>query len=387
MEALAAHVRSLAQSGDEKQRKDIIDSLRSLRNSIETSDDTVQRFTFYNMQLAGLRIGINLKLFELLAESKTPLTVTQLSEKTGADAVFLARLLRYLASFEAIKETDKDEFSYTNITKTFSQSGFQAAICHYFDNAGPAMQSLPSFLASTNYQDPTDCTKTAFQKAFNTDLPAFEWAKTQPERIRVFQEFLATNRAGMPTFLDAYPVEERATATELSPERVLFVDVGGGLGQQAIAFRQRYPALPGRVILQDLAPILQHAIQHPSVEKMDVDFFAGQPVKGAKFYYLRNIFHDWPDEKARIIIQNTISAMATDSLLLIDDMVLPNVGVHWQAAQLDMQMMTTLAARERTQEQWYALLEGAGLKINRIYTYTASLKDSIIEAVPASVHG
>ena len=74
--------------------------------------------------------------------------------------------------------------------------------------------------------------------------------------------------------------------------------------------------------------------------------------------------------------------MAPDSLLLIDEMVLPNTGVHWQQAQLDMLMMATLGARERTEEQWYRLAEEAGLSINKVYPYTVSLRDSIIEAVP-----
>jgi demethylsterigmatocystin 6-O-methyltransferase len=46
-------------------------------------------------------------------------------------------------------------------------------------------------------------------------------------------------------------------------------------------------------------------------------------------------------------------------------------------------MMTALASQEHTREQWYDLLGKAGLKINKVYTYTASLQDSIIEAVPA----
>lgn len=98
---------------------------------------------------------------------------------------------------------------------------------------------------------------------------------------------------------------------------------------------------------------------------------------------MRNILHDYPDEKCKIIIQNTIRAMNKDSVLLIDDMVLSNSGVHWQAAQLDLTMMTALASQERTEEQWYALLESSGLKILKIYTYTTSLQDSIIAAVPA----
>ena len=95
---------------------------------------------------------------------------------------------------------------------------------------------------------------------------------------------------------------------------------------------------------------------------------------------MRNILHDYPDKQCVHILKNTIAAMGKDSVLLIDDMVLPDSGVHWQAAQLDMTMMVGMAAVERTREQWYTLLESAGLKIERIWTYTTSLQDSVIEA-------
>ena len=97
---------------------------------------------------------------------------------------------------------------------------------------------------------------------------------------------------------------------------------------------------------------------------------------------MRNILHDYPDDKCRAILQNTIDTMAADSVILIDDMVLPDIGVHWHAAQLDMTMMTALASIERTREHWYELLQSAGLKIRRIWTYS-SLQDSVIEAVVA----
>lgn len=74
--------------------------------------------------------------------------------------------------------------------------------------------------------------------------------------------------------------------------------------------------------------------------------------------------------------------MGKDSLILIDDMVLPDSYVHWQATQLDLTMMIALASMERTKEQWYKLLDSAGLKIVKIDTYILSLQDSIITAVP-----
>lgn len=97
---------------------------------------------------------------------------------------------------------------------------------------------------------------------------------------------------------------------------------------------------------------------------------------------MRNIIHDYPDERAVAILKNTIAALGPDSVILIDDMVVPNSGAHWQATQIDMIMMTSLAAKERTRDQWDTLVAKAGLKINKIYTYTASLQDSIIEVVP-----
>lgn len=105
---------------------------------------------------------------------------------------------------------------------------------------------------------------------------------------------------------------------------------------------------------------------------------------GAKYYYMRNILHDYPDHKCVEILHHLKDAMAgyPDSVILIDDMVLPDTEVHWQATQLDLTMMCALGSMERTREQWYNLIESAGLKIDRVHQYTTSLQDSIIVAVP-----
>jgi demethylsterigmatocystin 6-O-methyltransferase len=98
---------------------------------------------------------------------------------------------------------------------------------------------------------------------------------------------------------------------------------------------------------------------------------------------MRSIIHDWPDEKAAEILKNTISALGPDSVILIDDRVLPNVGVHWYATVIDMTMMAGLASQERTVEQWSTLMQKAGLKIQNQYTYTSNY-NSIMECVLVS---
>jgi hypothetical protein len=50
---------------------------------------------------------------------------------------------------------------------------------------------------------------------------------------------------------------------------------------------------------------------------------------------MRTIIHDWDDDKALEILKNLVPALAPDSRILIDDMVLPNTGVHWFPAALD----------------------------------------------------
>lgn len=73
--------------------------------------------------------------------------------------------------------------------------------------------------------------------------------------------------------------------------------------------------------------------------------------------------------------------MAPNSVILIDEMVLPNSGTHWQAAQLDMIMMINLAAKERSNKEWNLLLNDAGLQLKNIWTYDPSTHHAVIEVV------
>lgn len=101
---------------------------------------------------------------------------------------------------------------------------------------------------------------------------------------------MAQQREGMPTWLSVYPVDQETSG--LSPERPVFIDVGGGLGHQCAALKDKYPSLPGRVILQDLPHAIQAALSTPDVEKMEHDFFKRQPIKGRGWQSLLPFKHD-----------------------------------------------------------------------------------------------
>lgn len=93
---------------------------------------------------------------------------------------------------------------------------------------------------------------------------------------------------------------------------------------------------------------------------------------------MRNVLEDYPDDKAITILRNTLSAMLSNSLLLIDEMIIPNHGASPRSTVQDMTMMASLASAERTERQWDALLDKAGLKILQKNAYNVATGESII---------
>jgi hypothetical protein len=63
----------------------------------------------------------------------------------------------------------------------------------------------------------------------------------------------------------------------------VYVDIGGNIGHQCAEFKEAYPDVPGRVVLQDMAHSIAAALPTPGVEKMVHNFFEPQPIKGASF--------------------------------------------------------------------------------------------------------
>lgn len=70
--------------------------------------------------------------------------------------------------------------------------------------------------------------------------------------------------------------------------------------------------------------------------------------------------------------------MDTESRLLINDLVLPNIKAPLRGVALDFSMMTMCAGIERTETQWRSLLESVNLEIIKIWT--ADGVEAVIEA-------
>lgn len=91
--------------------------------------------------------------------------------------------------------------------------------------------------------------------------------------------------------------------------------------------------------------------------------------------------HDYPDEKCLKILHNTVQAMDENSLIFIDEIILSDFNAYPDATQMDLGMMSALAGMERTDKQWHALADKAGLKIKEVFTYIKDMRESILVLV------
>lgn len=99
---------------------------------------------------------------------------------------------------------------------------------------------------------------------------------------------MAGYQEGRPSWMDTdfYSVEENLIKDAQTKQDAYFlVDVGGGKGQDLQEFCQRFPRLPGQLILQDQPGVIGEATNlDPRIKPMEHDFFTAQPIKGNMSY-------------------------------------------------------------------------------------------------------
>jgi demethylsterigmatocystin 6-O-methyltransferase len=137
---------------------------------------------------------------------------------------------------------------------------------------------IPVYIAWNSFLSDPKGRSSVFQLAHNTPNELYEWMKHHPDQGAAFHTYMNHQLDSLPGWLDAINfLDEFAQNT--SANTPLFVDVGGGKGQQCAGLLTKYPNLKGRVILQDLSSVIQDAVTDSRVERMSYDFFTEQPVK------------------------------------------------------------------------------------------------------------
>ncbi|KAK7941490.1 acetyl-CoA synthetase-like protein [Apiospora aurea] len=352
-----ASLSQLAATADRATRRNLIVSLRRMADSLEDTTGTIHKFAHLDLERAMIQIGYDLNIFTILVDAGGVKTAEDLAKDTGADPELIKRIMRYYNTINVAREVGPYQYVATNTTKNLVSDVCKAAMGHFWGLVSKEYQALPEFL--------------------KTNGPPWKIMLEVPNAMDDFHQYMALRRDATLSWLSVYPVRE-VTAGLTDPQRPLYVNVGGGIGHQCAEFRAQYPDIPGRVINQDLPETVERGVQAEGLEHMAHDFFQPQPVKGAKIYYMRGVPHDHPPHKVHVLFRQIADAMVPDSVLLVDETVLPATGVSHIAACVDLTMMG-IASMERTEAEWRSLAESAGLELVRSYTYNALENETVME--------
>jgi len=161
------------------------------------------------------------------------------------------------------------------------------------------------------------------------------------------------------------------------------VDVGGGQGALLSGVLRANPGARGILfdqphVVAAAPPVLEAAGVADRCNVASGSFFDGVP-DGGDAYMMRAITHDWPDDACVAILRNCRRVMTREARLLIIDRVIaaPNEGAEGKFS--DLNMMAVPGGRERTEEEFRALLDAAGFRLDAI---VPAGEAAIIDATP-----
>jgi hypothetical protein len=164
------------------------------------------------------------------------------------------------------------------------------------------------------------------------------------------------------------------------------VDVGGGHGVLLEAVLRANPGVRGVLFdrphaIAGARALVEQAGVADCCELIPGDFFESLPA-GADVYLLKNIIHDWDDDRAARILRNCHDAMADGGCILLVELVLPDrldgSASHRAIVHDDLAMMLGPGGKERTEHEFRELLMCSGFSL--IGVRSIGIGYSILEA-------
>jgi orsellinic acid C2-O-methyltransferase len=318
----------------------------------------------------ALHLAAKLGIADLLAAG--PRTAADLAAAISANGAALRRVLRLLASVGVFEERDDGAFALTPTGELLRS-----------DVPGSA-RALVRLFAGTGIQDSWKeleyCVRTG-QPAFRKRSPDGDaFSSFDAEQAEVFDAAMATFAPQTSAAIVAgYDFSQFGTV----------VDVGGGNGALLVGILVAHPDLRGIVFDRPQAAGAARARVADAglaarCEVIAGDFFESVPTD-ADAYLIKHVIHDWDDEKAVAILRNCRRAMNAKAKLLIAEGVasrrIDTSPEGRGAAANDVNMLVVAGGRQRSEEEFRALYDAAGLALTKVIP-TLSPVVSLIEGVP-----
>jgi hypothetical protein len=328
-----------------------------------------------NWTTQAIAVACRFDLPDRLATS--PQTAGELAEASGLDADALGRLLRALITLDVCHATLDGRFSLGPCGEPLCRDHPRGLRNWALLNGG-SMWSRWQRLADRIREGPGDSPGAQ-------SMQRFDRLGVDAGEAELFYGAMSelTRRLG----------DVMSAAIEPA-DRALIVDVGGGSGELLAAVLARHPTARG--LLFDLAHALDRA--GPVLERHGVadrchlqsgSFFDGVPANG-DVYLLKSILHDWDDASAVHLLERCREAMHSASTrLFVIERLLPEepdaLPDHAAVTRSDLNMLVGLAGRERSQGEYQALFERAGLALRGSRPLAAGFQ--ALEAYRPGLHG
>jgi C-methyltransferase len=295
-----------------------------------------------------------------------PLTIDELAEKVGVDADALHRLLRALIGRGVFRRRRDDRYELNPLAAALRS------------NAPISMAWAARFYGSPEQRDRwtrlVDSIRTG-----RSVVPvlhgkeSFDYFAEYPQHAELFHRTMtAISELTDASVVAGYDFGAYPT----------IVDVGGGHGPLLATILAAAPASQG--VLYDLPVVVAAApnllCKHDVADRVRIEagsFFDRVP-SGGDAYVLKNIIHDWPDEKAVQILRNVRAAAGPRATVLLVELVIPDHDRDFPGKWADLEMLLNLAARERTAAEYRKLLSQAGFRMTRVVQTASPL--SVVEA-------
>ncbi|KPI35463.1 Demethylsterigmatocystin 6-O-methyltransferase [Cyphellophora attinorum] len=379
-------VRQAAALGDERVTAHLASFARELSADCEEPADYIHRIGYTALQQPVLAaIGSSRGIFKHVVTGQEKTTSLQsLVEASGLQEQLLTRLLRAMVTFGMLDSPSSGHYSANRRTHVLARDYADAALQHFLKNTGTGLLGIPRWIEAQAKSLPSK--PTPYMLHNNTDLTSMQ--SMDIAGLSAYMRYCTPDNGLSAVWSNAYPVQE-AIASRTGSTRPFFIDVAGGWGHQTSEMLLKFPDIDGRCIVQEISSVVEQATSLANgaskIEFKVQDFFSPQPSSehGAKIYYLRYIMHDWSDDEDVQILSHLRDAMADDSVIIIDEVLVPEQASGFDdpwPATVDIVMLAMFYnARERTVKEFTHLAERVGgLKVQMAKQYDERRGNGIV---------
>jgi hypothetical protein len=296
-----------------------------------------------------------------------PLAAEALSQAIGLRADGVHRMMRALAASGVFTLREDGRFENNRLSRALRQGepSQMRAWCEYFASGS-------NLAAWGALEDVLRDGRSGFRHALGTSV--WEWFEQHPGEREIFAHAMMGITVGQaPLIASLYPFAELRTVC----------DLGGGRGTLLSELLIRHPHLEGVLVdapgvLDSAGPLLERRGVAGRVRRVPDNFFESVP-PGADAYLLKNVLHDWNDERCVALLKVCRAATSPGQKVLVIETVTERTETRGHGPMSDVQMMVVCEeGRERGEADYARLLDAAGFQLaRRFHTPVISVLEGV----------